>query len=129
MGDFGFNSTIISTAPQIVTQSLQTSATEVSDGSILNVHGKDTVGLQIFGTNASSTIEFEGSVDTNPNTTLWVPIPGVKFDISFPIATQVIITSQPNEIWSIGVKGLSQFRARISAFSGGNLNILAVVIA
>lgn len=105
---------------------LQDAATAIGNGTAMNVQGRDTAGIQFFGTTTSATVVFEGTVDTDPNTTHWAPIPGTKARLGYSSAESVSFTAAPNEIWQFYVKGMAQIRMRIPAIGNGNLSAIGL---
>lgn len=100
---------------------LQNAATSVGNGTPLDVEGFKTLTIEITGTSATRTILFEGSSLSGA----YYAMMGTKLT-DFSTAIQ---TTGTGEIWQFDITGLVNFRARISAISGGNVNVKGRVIA
>lgn len=99
----------------------QDSATTTGDGSYFYPNHCDSLTVEIWGTATSSTIIFEGTITSDPNSDSprWYPILGVKQSDLTTLASQ---TTGKNEAWIFDCTPYKAIRTRISAISGGNIS-------
>lgn len=91
-----------------------------STGEMFPVHDYKTITVEIYGTSTSQTVLFEASGMAGT----FYPIQGTKLN-DLSIASQ---TTGLGELWQFDITGVTNFRTRISAVSGGSLFISGVAI-
>lgn len=96
-------------------------AIAVGEGTPFDVGGYRTVTIEITGTSTSRTILFEGSSVGGT----YYPIKGMRLS-DLMMGAQ---TTGTGEVWQFEVAGLVNFRARISAVSGGNVSVKGRAVA
>lgn len=103
------------TKSAVVDVVLHDAVTALGNGAAFTVADAKTLTLEVYGTSATRTLLFEASGVTGA----FYPIKGVKLtDLS--MATQ---TTGTGELWQFDVTGVSQFRARLTVATGGNVSV------
>jgi len=100
---------------------LQTAAAANGNGAVLITVGLTSLLVQIVGI-TTATINFEGSLDDVPT---WVAV-GAKPASDF-IGGTAVTTTAADGIWKVPVLGLRYFRARISGWSAGTIQVTASI--
>lgn len=95
------------------TQTLQSAAGATGNGTPLNVSGMSVAGVHLRGT-FSATVTWEGSIDG----TNWSSIRAMNMGDGV-----VAATATTAGLYLLSVAGLSLIRARISAFTSGNVTV------
>jgi hypothetical protein len=94
---------------------LQNAAAATGNGTVMNVDGFKAVYVQITGTFVG-TVTFETSLDG----TNWVATGGAA------VATGTLASAPTAPgAWTITTNGVNLFRARVSAYTSGNITVLA----
>jgi hypothetical protein len=94
---------------------LQNAAAATGNGVPMGVAGFAQAVVQLEGT-FSATVTWEGTADNPDATVTWVAIPAVNLNTGAPGSTATAAG-----LYSIGCAGLSMVRARISAYTSGNV--------
>jgi hypothetical protein len=95
-------------------ETLQAAAAATGNGTAMDVAGQHALAVQVSGTFVG-TVTFEGTLDD----TNWVSVGLV------PFAGGAAVTSATAPgVWSLGDVPLSQFRARISAYTSGTITVV-----
>jgi hypothetical protein len=100
---------------------LQDAASIIGNGNQFEVGSFKTITIEISGTSTSRTVIFEGSSVSGT----YYAIQGVRLS-DLTTANQ---TTGTGELWQFDVTALSNFRARISSITGGNVTIKGKAVA
>jgi hypothetical protein len=109
------------TGSSIQAITLQDTATTIGSGTPFTVGGYKTITIEITATSTSQTVVFEGSSISGT----YYAISGTRLS-DLTTGSQTITTG---EVWQFDVTGLVNFRARISAISGGSLSVKGRAVA
>ena len=93
---------------------LQSGATATGNGTAMDVGGLAVAGLQVTGI-TTATITFEGTVDGSN----WVAVRALNLGTG-----AVGTTATADGVFEVPVAGLSQLRARISAYTTGTITVV-----
>lgn len=96
-------------------KTLQDAAAATGNGTAMDVGGLSTVGVQVTGTFVG-TITWEGTIDE----TNWVAVRALNLNTG-----AVATTATAAGLVQIPVAGLSQLRARVSAYTSGSITAVA----
>lgn len=99
------------------TITLQNAATTTGNGITFAPDGADSLTVEIYGSATSSTVVFE----EQGKSLVWYPIQGIRHS-DYKLAAQ---STTKGEIWDFDMNGVTAFRTRISAISGGNISVVA----
>jgi len=93
------------------TYTMQDAAGATADGTEVDVAGSEAICIQLSGT-FSATVTFEATVDN----TNWIAVQATDLN-----AGTAATTATAAGLYRIDTKGLSQVRARISAYTSGSV--------
>lgn len=99
----------------IYDSTLQNNASAIGNGTPLSVGNIKTLTIEVSGTSSSQTVVFEGASVSGT----YYAIQGTKLN-DLSVGSQ---TTSLGELWMFDVTGLVNFRARISAITGGNVSV------
>ncbi len=100
------------------TTQLQMNAVATGNGVVLNLEGQDTIVVQVIGI-TTATITWEANVDL----TTWVGV--ALADLNSTTRARALTTAANGLFLLENAPGLKQFRARISAWTSGTINVYA----
>lgn len=100
---------------------LHNAATAITTGTALKIGAEKTITLEIFGTSSARTVIFEAAGASG----VFRPISGIKLS-DLTTRSQ---TTNTDELWQFDITGLHQFRANLTAVSGGNVSVKGKVIS
>lgn len=111
---------------EVLYKTLQAAAAATGNGTPIVVGNPATgafvlLGLQITGTFVG-TVTFEGTI----NGTDWFTVEAIAMANS--VSGQVTTATAPGG-WRVNISGLHSFRARISAYTSGNITVVARAIS
>lgn len=112
---------ILNVQSNVQNVTLQSVATAVGNGTVLNIGGLKTLTIEISGTSTSRTVVFEAASESGT----YFPIYGTNLQ-NQSFFTQ---TAGNNGVWRFDLTGLTTFRARISAVAGGDVTVTGKAVA
>jgi hypothetical protein len=121
IGGSTINATLGDQQAKTVDVTLQNAVTSNGVGTPFSVAAYKTLTIEITGTSTSRTIAFEGSSVSGA----YYPIQGVRLsDLSFGTST-----TGNSEVWQFDITGLTNFRANLTAVTGGNVSVKGKAVA